>query len=376
MQRRHIRSLAVVTVFVVLLAIAYTSHRRPGDQRIWRALRALDSEWEPGGMLTSNSKNWEAIDRFGSQSFDTLVMALHDADDDIRLLAAMSLNRIRDKRAVIPLSRAATSDPSQPVRLEAVSALGEFGADAKMGIPALVRAMADEDDGVAYVAAQSLGNIVSDESDAIARLHSALADGQPRVRISAALALIEIGASVGAQAESDAIAVFRDGLKDDSELVRKYAAGTARHFTTHGELFAPFLADALKDESASIRWLAAEALGNIGLQAQDATDNLAVALQDTNVNVRIEAAWALSQVMPTVPDELAAKCVEVFMECLDPDVIRPPVRWHHSLMGLATIGARADAAIPVLTRLTTDDRVHADWNDSLTATIDKIRSSQ
>jgi hypothetical protein len=83
------------------------------------------------------------------------------------------------------LSRAATTDPSWRVRLQAVVVLGKLG-DSR-GAPALLRALHDPNETVRALAAQVLGNIGTE--DHVAALERARHDPNPLVREKAAHAI-------------------------------------------------------------------------------------------------------------------------------------------------------------------------------------------
>lgn len=200
-----------IGVVVGLAASYWADPDRPGDKQIWSALQELKREYHSRELLSRQSESWKPIETHGRESFETLSLALHDPDDDIRLLAAMSMRRLHDDRAVLLLASSALNDPCQPVRLESVSALGEFQKSGQLIVPALAEALKDENDSVVWVATESLAKTVTNENDPLLALSSMLRDEDKRLRISAAIALIVIGHRRPVETQPQALDVFVQG---------------------------------------------------------------------------------------------------------------------------------------------------------------------
>ncbi len=73
---------------------------------------------------------WEAARALGvlrnPRAVDPLLVALNDRDPDVRRKAALSLAKIRDPRALEPLRACSVQDENQVVRWAAAWGLGRF----------------------------------------------------------------------------------------------------------------------------------------------------------------------------------------------------------------------------------------------------------
>jgi HEAT repeat protein len=129
-----------------------------------------------------------------------LITALRDADSDVRFSAAMALGQLEDARAVEPLI-AALQDPERPVREMAASSLSSL-RDPRAAEP-LLRALRDPAPDVRRFAAWGLGNMKAQR--AVEPLIAALKDPEGLVSDAAARALGQIGDPRGVEALKAAI---------------------------------------------------------------------------------------------------------------------------------------------------------------------------
>jgi HEAT repeat protein len=133
-----------------------------------------------------------------------LIAAFADADKVLAAALAHALGLLGDKTAVPPLVSALDRDF---VPAEAAEALGRL--DAFEAIPNLLRALAHRDDKVRAAAAYALGIIRQETPDGEAgcrtALHGLSEDPKPRVRLCAAVALIERGDERGVMAVKAAL---------------------------------------------------------------------------------------------------------------------------------------------------------------------------
>lgn len=124
----------------------------------------------------------EALGRIGAPAAPAMIAAL--GEHDIRPYVASVLATLGDERAVDPLIEA-LQQPAWDYRWEAAEGLGQLKAVAAVG--PLLQALQDRDAGVRAIAAWSLGEI-GDER-ALTALQHATQDEDPDVRESARKAL-------------------------------------------------------------------------------------------------------------------------------------------------------------------------------------------
>lgn len=89
---------------------------------------------------------------------DYWMKKLTDEDPGLRAMAARALGEIRD-RGAIPALIGALRDRSPEVRIAAAQALGRFGPDASLAVPALKQLAADSDRRLAGEAERALERI-------------------------------------------------------------------------------------------------------------------------------------------------------------------------------------------------------------------------
>jgi HEAT repeat protein len=222
---------------------------------------------------------FQALASIGALAVEPLIVALKDANWDVRRQAAEALGQIGDARAVEPLI-AALKDANEMVRRQAAEALGKIG-DARAVEP-LVTALKESDAIVRREATKALGKI--GDARAVQPFIAALKDADAIVRQRAAEALGNIG-------DARAVEPLIAALKDVDESVRQRAA-EALGKIGDARAVEPLIA-ALKDANWDARWKAAKALGQIG---QPAIESLIVALKDANWDARARAAAALGNI--------------------------------------------------------------------------------
>lgn len=166
-----------------------------------------------------------AVPRAVETAIPTLVQALQDPDDGVRINAALALRELRDASFTVisALIQAASFDKNSGVRINAISSLGHFlgigGHSASLMAHVLSEILkADKDERVRGAAALALGRGEGSEQTAVAALAEALADSSIRVRLHAAFALGKIGASA-----ETAIPALTKALEDSDKQVRGIA---------------------------------------------------------------------------------------------------------------------------------------------------------
>ena len=350
-----------------------------GPEVIDRLVRALG---DPAWWVRLRSV--EALEQIGSGAEGPLLVALDDPDSEIRVRAAVALERLRvpdhlvrmiesDDRAtdasntlvkfassgtheflahlarhpsppvreavVIAAHRAeradlvneliqiALGDAEAPLRALAFSALRSMGL--REALPPALTGLSDPDRRVRAAAVGIVGDL--GDPEVVALLQSQATDPDPTVRVAAARALGAIG-TAGAQS------TIRRLLSDRSPMVREAAVQAAidAGYTT----LAPELTDLLGDTEASVRLKAARALGGVGNRS--VVPELLRAFPDSSAEVSEAIAVAVSRL------DLGA-----LGGLIDPLVDSPD--WESKLALIRTLRrSRAAEAVPVLHRLLGD----------------------
>ncbi len=179
---------------------------------------------------------------------ESLLCLLKDSDPDIRLQAATALGELGgEARRVLaalhePLGEVALQDDDAGVRAEAVRALLRVGPQPATEAEALLGALHSEVDTLRFHAAVVLGDLGAASRPAVpALIHASLWDEEPAIRVEAARALWKID-----RKGTVAVAALVQALDDPNEL---------------------------------ICWIAAECLGQMGPTAVAAVPALRQALQ-------------------------------------------------------------------------------------------------
>jgi len=228
----------------------------------------------------------EALARIGAPAVELLIETMKEKDSSVRVLAVMTLGRLRDARALEPLIQA-LRDEDREVRLQAVGALVGIG---KPGVEPLIQTLKDKDPSVrgeAVLILKEIGDV-----RAVATLTEALKDEDKDVRLAATLALGKIG-------DARAVEPLVRALKDACSIVQMGAAdaladiGDARavealfHFLWSVSLSSPI------EKDKEVREKVAQALGKIG---EAAVKSLTQALRGEDREARWRAAWTLDKI--------------------------------------------------------------------------------
>ena len=135
-----------------------------------------------------------SLGKIGVGSVAGLILALKDADPEVRGLAALALKSmgVGAVGAVAELA-AALSDPVEPVRIGAADALGAIGPAASKAVPALAARLADKSEGrfVFRSSLQSLGMIGSGAKAALPQLEEIVRQTGPNSVAAQTIRLIE-----------------------------------------------------------------------------------------------------------------------------------------------------------------------------------------
>jgi HEAT repeat protein len=248
-----------------------------------------------------------------------LLVALEDADEQVRAAAAKALTTLPDE-AIAPLAAAAGA-ASVAAQSAVLFGLASLGADAVAGLRAtLTEAPVIPSRAFAAVA---LGGLASAHAAAVSALVEGLSDESGAVQTAAALGLVRLGTDAPApvrQAVRDAFgdtthdAVLRacsralDAFagREPPPLAYEPAALPMDGFDTDTldddvlegaakDLDAAALDGLLMDGRVLVRANAARALAHLGDAAEVAVDGLTLCLKDADKGVRLAAALTLGQ---------------------------------------------------------------------------------
>ena len=230
---------------------------------------------------------------------------------DLRYAMLCALDRVDsdiDTSAVLPGSLASLNDENEDVRARAVEVIGSMGQKAASVLPQL-RAMLDDPDQF--------------------------------VRSAAAVSLAKV-AVTPAEVLPDVVRI----LSDVESFARKRAVDALVLLEIEPELKLPHILTALQDDDKDVLQEAAKAAGQLGPIAAEAVPLLLPLLKHEDEWVRMPAADSLGNVggSPEVVDALVAALAD-------------PGKWvrQTAAVSLGNLGLAAEAAIPELTRLSTED---------------------
>lgn len=335
--------LAGLFVFSPFIASFARDISRKVESRAWTVLReALTS-----ADSVTREKAVQALEFIpGEQAEKTLMSALRDESDYVRIWAARSLIRRGNpagKEALlsilltVPQGSADASGPLAALlrmralaqgrlRGEAAKVLGLFN-DPSLA-PVLRNAKRDNDGRVRDGAAVGLA-LQGDTSEGIV-FASAIKDKDKGVRLAAAEALEAMGdprfaaavqsllddpepeirntavRALGRMKAKDAAAGIAARLTDESGLVRESAAWALGEIGARERI--PVLKASLSDPNAHVRVAAAEALGKLG----DASGlpKIEGAIASNDLDARVKAAWALGAIDSPAAQALSVKTLD------------------------------------------------------------------
>jgi HEAT repeat protein len=285
-----------------------------------------------------------------------LIEQLKSPDAKVRVDAASALGEIgAEAKEAAPVLIAALNDNNSSVRSNAATALGQMGAAAKEAMPALIAALQDKDFYVRGNAATALGQLGAEAKGAMPALIAALQDKDFYVCGNAATALGKMGAEakdVVPVLIKDVVAALIAALKDEhpkdvDHYIRLSAASALGQLGAEAKGAMPALIVALQDKDFYVRGIAATALGQLGAEVKDAVLALLTALKDDYPSVRSSAATALGQIR-AVAKEATLGLIAALKD--NDSGVRS-----NSATALGEIGAEAKEAAPVLIAALTDN---------------------
>jgi HEAT repeat protein len=241
-----------------------------------------------------------------------LIKAMEDPSENVRSQAASSLGELKAEDAVNVLTNAALKQNPE-VALFAAQSLGQIGSAASSSVPVLLILLENKSCGVRKVAAIALAKIGISVEKAVPVMIKDLNLSNYWSRYEAALALGYMG-----QIAQPAIPALKKLLNDSSWDVQQQACRTLRNIGTPDARNAlktyPELCDSRANENISekqhiamliedlslpkefSRVSAAYALGIMGKNAQAAIPALKLSLKDQSVQVQQEACNSLRKI--------------------------------------------------------------------------------
>ena len=222
------------------------------------------------------------------------VEALKKDDPNARMKAANELGFIQtDTAQAVPALVDALEDSYEPVRRNAIYALGAIG---KPAVEPLIDALDSEKEAfnmepILHICDAAHG-LAAIGAAAVPALITALEDERENIRASAAYALGEMGPVAG-EAVDGLVAL----LADESEEVRRHATSALGMIKVPVSKTVPALVRVLEErEDTDLAFFAAQALTRIGPDAPEAVPALREALMSESAYVRGFSSEALSRI--------------------------------------------------------------------------------
>ncbi len=235
-----------------------------------------------------------AVGEFGEDAVRPLIKAMREGKvSKFRHHATSAL--IRVGKPAVPALGDALADADDEVRMQAALALGEVGRDAAGATPALVAALGDRFFQVRGAAAQALGKIRPTSNDVVAALNDAVADRNRLVRIDALCALAQIDPR---RTEGVVKRLIEYGDDEEGGVPEHAAEALGRLGQPAVDLLVARLKEAAEDGG---RIAAASRLAAIGKPAVASLTDL---LESEEEPIRVLAALSLSQIGPDAKDAL------------------------------------------------------------------------
>lgn len=236
--------------------------------------------------------------------------AAADGNDAIRRCAAETLGHIgpRNDTVIQTLYRIARKDPSEIIRRNAVTALGELGVAQSSGpggrtVEVLEQSMlTDEYEGTRAAAARALGRMTN-TTNAVKAIIKGLNDPVLIVKDSCMSSLEQFG-----PAAAPAVPTLMKHMETASP---REAQDVARLLARIGPAAAPALPVMIRMSSAasdqwSMKYAICDAGRSMGPKASSAVPTLIEYLQDTNSSVRYHAIDALGEIGPAATSAIPA----------------------------------------------------------------------
>ena len=230
--------------------------------------------------------------------FDSAITDLASKDDETRGHAAITLGNANEQLAQDPaqaakaihgLARLLTNRSTPNTREWAVWALGRLHGEPQQVLAQLQNALHDDATRVRLAAVKALPEYGADALAAAPSLLDAMKDRDSDVREASVKALVALHPS-----PDSVLPALAAALLDDSWRVHRSAGFAIAGYGADAAQVLPALMNALQNRDASRRASAAFAMGKLGPRGTVAADLLVAALGDTDASVRLAAAAALA----------------------------------------------------------------------------------
>ncbi|WP_416676364.1 HEAT repeat domain-containing protein [Egbenema bharatensis] len=270
-----------ITLFSILPFTAErNSWTQPGDVHRSLLLSQLSdrdaNEEEDFGNFNTLSQIAATDPAHSNEAIRILIDALNDPSPEIRRSAAIALRNIGSgAEAAIPALARALQDPNTDVRRSAILALRSI--DATPAINDIILALNDTDNIVRASAAEALRSTGAQAQNALPKMIEMLQsdpDGDVRSSVAVAIALI-------------------------NEDIRSSADPTSPEIVSSNRTIVRALNQALNDPSWLVRRASAEGINSMaqgGVAVQETIPNLRKVLHDQNGTLRTYAALALGSI--------------------------------------------------------------------------------
>jgi hypothetical protein len=179
---------------------------------------------------------------------------------------------------------------AQRFSLLALAAIGPpAGSPDKTALPGMLALVNSNSEELRPLALEALGSLRSGGSNAVPALEKLLNDPMeyPSIRMPAGVALAQIQ-----PADTNALRVFREGLRDERTVMRVYSAEGLRRLGADPDEYYPALTNALGHKLVTVRCAALNTLGQLGKRALDAKPLIATLTTDDNETIRNNAIKA------------------------------------------------------------------------------------
>ena len=307
---------AVTVVTVLGLASAGAGQRliaappEGGTERVGSLIRQLGSD-----NFQERERATQELVRIGTPALESLRRVLKDSDQELIIRAQQCITTIERDVKIVGLIEA-LKDPRPEKRIQAACQLAEFGRYAEKAVPALIEALDDK-------------------------------DAKVQERVANAISFLGPGAKL---AVPKLIQVLQNAKADQE--VRWRTAITLGHMGPSAKEAVPTLVQILRKEGFHLRNGAANALGGIGYTNKDVSQALLQALKDKDLSVRCAAAGALGKIVKE-PSVVVPALIEILKNKDDVTQLNNPR--FTALGALASFGPAAKPAIPLLTKIATDN---------------------
>ena len=228
------------------------------------------------------------------QMVEAFMEALDDDDRAVRHIALQAFNEMDRALVLDAVPRlAAMLDPDREekhIRQQIVRKLGQLGPDARAALVPLARAAeTDPESDVRAAALYALSRVAESPADALPAMQKILReDADPKLRRLAAVRMAQYG-----DRAAGAVGALAAALEDKSPTVRAAAADT---LAAIGPPAASALAERFTHKDREVRMLAIYAVGKIGPNAKHLAPKIEPLLEDDDKDVRSIAELTLRRI--------------------------------------------------------------------------------